>query len=111
MADKITVTLASPDFEVPGHVTTDIELLDEVGPLNEWRPLTSGAFSIDGKLPMSWASGAKVVNCRGGGAVPLLVLNDFDLDAPAVDQKGSGSNYDSGDFPAGACKWRISAVE
>lgn len=110
MASKINVQLANPGFANAG-ATTDIVLYDDVGPLNSWEPLIPGAFTVEGKSTMVWASHEKLVNCRGGGLASLLRLSDFDLDNLAIDQQGPGENQDSGDFPTGQCEWKITQVE
>lgn len=111
MADKISIRLASPDFGLPGANVTDIVLYDDPGPLNAWEPLVPGAFSVQGKSTMAWASGEKMVNCRGLGVGAVLKLLNFDLTDPKVDQQGPAENQDTGDFPTGQCEWKITAVE
>jgi hypothetical protein len=45
MADKITVELASPDFNLPTANKTTIALYDDPGPLNGWEPLVAGSIA------------------------------------------------------------------
>lgn len=103
MADKIIVELSSPDFSNKNSITTKIQLLDDAGPLNSWMPMDAGAFGIDKKAIMTWDHVGRLINCRGAGVVPILILRDFDLDDPKVGQIGSAeNNSDGNDFPNGA---------
>jgi hypothetical protein len=111
MADKITVELASPDFNLPTANKTTIALYDDPGPLNGWEPLVAGDFTLEGKSTMVWSSAEKLINCRGLGVGAVLKLLDFDLDDPKVRLQGKAENQDTGNFPTGRCEWKITAVE
>lgn len=111
MANLIKVQLASPKFGVSNSKETEILLYDDVGPLNSWEPTDSTSFTITGKSTMVWHSSTKIVDCRGGGLAPVIVLKEFDLDKPQIsEQKKPAENNDSGDFPTGECEWMIVEV-
>lgn len=111
MANIIKVKLASPNFDVSNSKETEIILYDDAGPLNSWEPTDSTSFTITGKSTMVWHKSTNIVECRGGGLMPLINLKDFDLDNPQVSElKKEAENNDSGDFPLGECEWMITEV-
>ena len=81
-----------------------VELIDTVGPYNEWRCVTAGALVPDqGQFTNQFGDVLPTVQ-------PSWKLLGFDIDAVAVGQQGNGEMSDSGGaFPNGAIVWTVLA--
>jgi hypothetical protein len=88
-----------------GSYTCDVELLDTVGPLNDWKSRKKEAFSIDRD---KFTNQTNRVEARGCGAVACWMLEGFDIDQVKAGDTGNGVNSDAGgDFPVGDLKWTV----
>ncbi len=85
--------------------TCDVELLDTVGPFNDWRSRKKNAFSVDQD---KFTNQTNRLVARGCGVIACWTLENFDIDRVKVNDTGLGTNNDAGgDFPAGDLKWAV----
>ena len=82
--------------------TAVLELIDTIGPLNEWRCTTVDAVVPD-KGDFTNQTNQVVPTLQ-----PSWILKEFDIDAVTVGQEGPGEMLDSGgSFPNGNMTWRV----
>lgn len=84
--------------------TAVLELIDTVGPLNEWRCLTADVLVPDKGDFMNQFKKVRPTE------QPSWSLDDFDIDEVTVGQEGPGDMQDSGgSFPNGNMTWKVTA--
>lgn len=103
-ADTLTVNIMSRwrvELRRSGKVAV-VDLIDAIGPLNDWRCNTDGALSPD--------SGSFTNQTRRivPTVQPSWVLEDFDIDDATVGKTGHGNMDDNdGNFPEGPFTYRV----
>ena len=89
-------------FKANTGQVSDIELIDKVGPFNEWHSLNKNAFIPD---KGTFTNQSRIV---APTVQPSWLLNNIDIDEVKVGAEGTGEVRDNeGSFPIGDITWKV----
>jgi hypothetical protein len=103
LADDVRVSIEWPD-----SLTAEVQITDDLGPLNSWESLTADVFDPS---KGTFVNQGQVGTARGCGSKACWSLDAFDIDVVQVGNEGIGVvNFAVDDSRISEIKWSVLAV-